>query len=389
MLIIHHIKRVVLREIDTIATQPIYLFCMVVAPIACFILFSTLMYQGLPEKLPVAVVDADNTPTTREIIRNLDAMQQIGIVARYVTAEEAFEDMKRGNIYAIYYIPEGTTKSLIEELRPTISYYLNYSYLVAGSLTYRDMYIRTLLTNAAIGTSAIIAHGGTKHQAQVFVQPIVIETHAIGNPWLSYSIYLNNTIFPGVLSLFIFLLTAYSVTLEIKTGRAKELLHTSGNNIIVAVIGKLIPQSIFFSLTAIFYNLYLYKYLHFPIHDGIGSMILVSILLVIASQSLGLFLAALLPSPRWAMSIASLWGVVSFSISGFSFPIEGMSGSIQAASNLFPLRHYFTIYCNQALLGEPIGYAATHYAALLLFCLLPLPLMGRLKKALENYPYIK
>ena len=115
MLIIHHIKRVVLREIDTIATQPIYLFCMVVAPIACFILFSTLMYQGLPEKLPVAVVDADNTPTTREIIRNLDAMQQIGIVARYVTAEEAFEDMKRGNIYAIYYIPEGTTKSLIEE----------------------------------------------------------------------------------------------------------------------------------------------------------------------------------------------------------------------------------------------------------------------------------
>jgi ABC-2 type transport system permease protein len=118
-------------------------------------------------------------------------------------------------------------------------------------------------------------------------------------------------------------------------------------------------------------------------------MIAASLLLVVASQSLGLFLASALPSPRWAMSIASLWGVVSFSISGFSFPIEGMSGSIEAATNLFPLRHYFMIYSNKALLGYPTAYSWVHYAALLTFCLLPLPLMKRLKYALKNYHYIE
>ena len=118
-------------------------------------------------------------------------------------------------------------------------------------------------------------------------------------------------------------------------------------------------------------------------------MIAASLLLVVASQALGLFLAAALPSPRWAMSIASLWGVVSFSISGFSFPIEGMSGSIQAATNLFPLRHYFMIYCNDALLGFPAAYAWTHYAALLTFCLLPLPMLKRLERALKKYQYIE
>ena len=171
--------------------------------------------------------------------------------------------------------------------------------------------------------------------------------------------------------------------------RAKEWIQLSGNNIFVAVTGKLFPHTFIFFLTALFYNVYLYEYLHFPNHDGFGSMLLASLSLILASQSLGLFFACLLPSPRWSMSIASLWGVVSFSISGFSFPIEGMSGITQTLTNLFPLRHYFMIYCNQALLGYPISYSSYHYAALLLFCLLPLLFMKRLKKTLEHYPYIE
>ena len=118
-------------------------------------------------------------------------------------------------------------------------------------------------------------------------------------------------------------------------------------------------------------------------------MIMASLLLVVASQSMGVFLAGAFPAPRWSMSIASLWGVVSFSISGFSFPIEGMSGAIRAVTNLFPLRHYFMIYCNQALLGYPIAEAAIHYAALLAFLILPLLVIKRLKRALTNFSYLE
>ena len=66
-----------------------------------------------------------------------------------------------------------------------------------------------------------------------------------------------------------------------------------------------------------------------------------------------------------------------------------MEGSIQAATNMFPLRHYFMIYCNGALLGYPAAYSWIHYAALLTFGLLPLPLMKRLEYALKNYKYIE
>lgn len=382
-------RRVVRRELRIIFSHRIYLFCTTAAPLLCFILFATLMYEGLPTGLPVAMVDADNTPLSRRITRRLDAMQQIDIVKQCTNIREATEAMRHEDIYALYYIPRGTARRLIEGERPTLSYYLNYSYLVAGSLTYRDMYITSLLANAAVGEATLTAQGATEQQATNFVQPVVIETNALGNPWLSYAVYLNNTLIPGVVSLLIFILTAYSVTQEIKYRTGTKWLQAAENNILVAVAGKLLPQTLLFSLTAIFYNIFLYKYLHYPLNTPLSDMIAASLLLIVASQSLGLFLASALPSPRWAMSIASLWGVVSFSISGFSFPIEGMSGSIEAATNLFPLRHYFMIYSNKALLGYPTAYSWVHYAALLTFCLLPLPLMKRLKYALKNYRYIE
>ncbi len=382
-------KRILMRELKIIFSRPLYLFCSVIAPMATFILFATLMSAGVPTELPTAVVDADNTPTTRKITRNLDALQQIDITARYADISDATTAMRRDEIYAFYYFPEGTTNRLQTNEQPTISFYMNYSYLVAGSLTYRDMYITALLANAAIGRSILFSKGESERQATEFLQPIVVETHAIGNPWLNYAVYLNNTLYPGVLSLLIFLLTTFSITSEIKFNTAPQWLALSDDNITIALLGKLFPQTMIFSLMAIFYNVYLYIYQDFPVHDGIWSMIAASLLLVVASQSFGVLLASLLPSPRWAMSIASLWGVVSFSISGFSFPIEGMSGAIKAVTNLFPLRHYFMIYCNQALLGYSIAEATLHYAALLIFCTLPLFTLIRLKKALKNYPYIE
>lgn len=72
-------KRILLiakREVFRIASKPMYLFCMVIAPIFCYLFFTTLMGKGLPTNLPAGVVDLDNTATTRNIIRNLDAFQQ-------------------------------------------------------------------------------------------------------------------------------------------------------------------------------------------------------------------------------------------------------------------------------------------------------------------------
>ena len=77
--------KIMRREVLRIATKPMYLFCMIIAPLLCYVFFATLMSNGLPTDLPAGVVDLDNTSTTRNIIRNLDAFQQTKIVAMLST----------------------------------------------------------------------------------------------------------------------------------------------------------------------------------------------------------------------------------------------------------------------------------------------------------------
>ena len=376
------------REVLRIAVRPLYLFCMIIAPVFCYLFFTTLMANGLPTDLPAGVVDLDNTSTTRNIIRNLDAFQQTHIVAHYPSVMEARKAIQRGEIYSFYYIPEGTTEATLASRQPKVSFYVNYSYLIAGSLLYKDQRTISELAAGAVGRATLYAKGATEDQAMAFLQPIVIDTHALNNPWLNYSVYLCNTLFPGILMLLIFLTTIYTLGEEVKNGTGRELMRLADNSITKVLIGKLLPHTLVFFVIAVFYNVYLYGYLHYPCHSGIFPMLLAGLLLVLSSQAFGVFLFGLFGSFRLALSAASLWGVISFSISGFTFPVMAMHPTLQALCVLFPLRHYYLLYVNFALNGYPLIYAWQAVAALLVFLLLPFLVLKKLRTILLQYVYV-
>lgn len=376
-----------LRELRRLAVQPIYWFCMVIAPLFCYYFFTSLMHEGLPESLPLGVVDEDHTVTSRNLVRNLDAFQMTDVVKTYSNVTEARKAVQQGHIYGFYLIPQGTTSEAQSQRLPTISFYTNYSYLVAGSLLYRDMRTMSELASGAASRTVLYAKGATERQAMAYLQPVVIDMHAVGNPWLNYNVYLSNVIIPGMLGLFIFMITVYGLGTELKFNTADELMQRSGGSVIVAVTGKLIPQLLVFLLSGTLYVLYLYAYLHFPCHCGLARMWCIMALFVMACQGMGVFMFTMFPTLRLGLSFASLWGVISFSISGMSFPVMAMHPILQGIANLFPLRHYFLLYVNSALDGYPLANAWPFVLALLAFALLPWPCMFRLKKVLTTYRY--
>ena len=376
------------RECRRLVSRPLYLFCMVVAPLFCYIFFTTLMGSGLPTDMPVGIVDQDMTSTTRQLTRTLDSFQQSKVVAHYPTFNEAREAMQRGDIYGFYYIPKGTTAEAQAQRRPTVSFYTNNTLLIAGSLLFKDMKTMSELASGAVVQATLLAKGAEEEQAMAYLQPIVIDTHPLNNPWLNYSVYLNNTFASGVLMLLIFMVTVFSIGVEIKERTARQWLRMGHNSIWISLAGKLLPHTAVFFLMGILYNVYLYGFLHFPCNSGIGPMLLATLCLVLASQGMGILMIGTLPTLRLGLSFASLWGVLSFSMCGLSFPLMGMHPTLQALANLFPLRHYFLIYVDQALNGYPMIYSWTNYVALLLFMLLPFLIAPRLKGALIYYKYV-
>lgn len=382
------ILKIARRELRRMASKPIYWFCMIAAPLFCFVFFTSLMAEGLPTDMPLGLVDNDNTTTSRSLARNLDAFEMTSIKEQYANVTEAREAVQRGDIYGFYYIPKGTTRKAKRQELPVVSFYTNYSYLVAGSLLYRDMRTMSELASGAASRTVLYAKGATERQAMAFLQPIVIDSHAINNPWLNYNVYLSNVILPGLLMLFIFMVTVFSIGTEVKYNTMHDWLIMARGSMFHALAGKLLLQTLIFFLMGIAFAIGLYGVLHFPCHCGLPTMLLVMFLGIIGAQGLGVFMFAMLPTLRMSLSFASLWGVISFSICGMSYPVMAMHPTLQGLSLLFPLRHYFLLYVNCALDGYPLMNAAPYVVGLLLFASLPLLLLRRLKKMLLVVPYI-
>ncbi len=376
------------RELGIMRKNRMYLFCMVVLPVVVTVFFTSLMSGGQPVDMPVGVVDLDNTPTTRSLVRKLDAFQSTKIVKRYAGVAEARRDMQRNRIYAFLYIPEGTTDELLSMRQPKISFYYSTTSYTAGALLYRDLKTVATLGSAGVGASLLTAKGLTEEQVMSFLQPIVVDLHTVNNPTVNYSVYLNTMLIPGCIMLFIFIVTAYSIGTELKFNSAREWLSASGNNIYVALAGKMLPQTLTFLLIMYGYMFYVFGILHFPHPGGTGYIVLLGLLSVLSSQGFGIFVFGAVPSLRMSMSVCCLWAVLSYSLSGTAFPLSAMDSEIKAIALLFPLRHYYMIYQLNIFNGYSLDYSWPYVAALIIFAALPLLMTGRIKKSLLTYQYM-
>lgn len=383
------LKIIFRRELLIFAHRPMFLFTMIVAPVICIVFFTTLMTDGLPTKLPAGLVDEDDTHVTRIVGRILGSMEETELVARYPDFASARQAMQKGEIYGFFHIPRGLTEEAISNRQPKLSFYTNDTYFVPGTLLMKDLRYACELSGLALTRENLYARGMTERQAMGIIQPIVIETHPLNNPFLDYSVYLNNILLPGILILLIMLSTTYTIGLEWKHNTQKELYAMSGNSSTVALLGKLLPQTILFTIIFVFYDVYFYKFLLFPCNSGIFPMTLLGIVTVLAAQAFGVFLfGVFIGQMRLSMCLCSLWGILSFSLSGFTFPVPAMDGFLQVLSWLFPLRHYYLIYVNQALDGYPIAYVWPSVVALFTFMLLPCTVLWRYRAAFLKYKYI-
>lgn len=377
-----------LRELLILRQNHIYRFCMVLFPILVIFFFTSMLDEGLPTSLPVGVVDLDNTSMSRSLTRKLDGFQMSKVVAHYPSMTEARRAIQRNEIYGFLYIPKGTADKLVASRQPKISYYYSYTTLTAGSMLMKDLKTISTLGSAALGQATMRAKGLTDKQIQTLLQPVTVDLHMIANPWSNYNAYLSTMMVPGLIMLFIFLISAYSIGTELKFATSKKWLEMADNNITVALLGKFLPQTIIWLAIVFGYEWYVFYYLGFPHLGSPWMLILLGLMQVLSAQGFGIFAFGLMPSLRMSMSICSLWAVLSISMAGSAFPVMGMDSALQSLSWLFPLRHYWMMYQTCVLNGFPLIESWFHFAALAAFMLLPWLVVKKIKNAMLTYVYI-
>lgn len=375
------------REIHRLGSRRVYLWAMVLIPLVVAFFFLNLMEVGLPTKVPTAIVDLDNSSMSRNLTRSLGSTELVDLSYKADSYHDAMEMVRSGKIYGFFLIPRDFEAHALAGRTPTLSYYSNMTYFVPGTLAYKGFKTMAVLTSGKVVETSLTSKGLSEELAGAMLQPIVMDTHPIGNPWTNYSIYLSNSFIPGLLELMIFLVTCYSICEEIKRRTSIGWLATAHGSLTTALLGKLLPQTLIFTIMGWGFDVLLFGVSHFPC-GHMGSMLLAMPLFVMASQAFAVIICSAIPNLRLAMSACSLTGILAFSIAAFSFPVESMYPSIGIFSYILPVRWYFLIYIDQALNGIDMYYSRYYYMALVAFILVACSLAWQLKKRLLNPVYV-
>ena len=376
------------REIRRLSSRKIYLFGMVFVPVFTALFFLSILHEGLPEHVPTAVVDLDHSAMSRSVTRSLKALSVIDISEECESYEKALEEVRRGNIFGFFVIPANLERDALSGRRPALEYYTNMTYFIPGSLSFKGFKTVAVSTSGGVVKETLQSFGLATEQIDGLVQPLVIDQYLLGNPTMNYAVYLCPSFSICTLMLMILLMTAFSITMEIKSGSSVQWLACAKGRMSVALVSKLLPQTFIFFSVGLFLLYLLFGFSHFPLNGSLGWLIAATFMAVVATQSFAVFICCLLPNPRLAMSVCSLFGILSFSLAGFSFPVQSMYGFLAIFSWLLPIRYWFLIYVNEALNGVALYYSRIWYAVLLLFPLVVPAFMWKLKRACLKPVYV-
>lgn len=379
---------IIQRELHRMVKKPIYLVMTIIIPSIIIIFFATFLNQGVPTQMPIAVVDFDNSSTSRMIVRSLDAGQMAKIKYKLPSYENAKTKMQRGEIYAFVVIPRNFEKDVYTSKQPVINFHTEYAHYLASSLIMKE--IQTTLTTISIGADLKVRlqKGENEHQAMAQVNPIVNDVHIIANSKLNYALYLTSMMMPGIICLMALMCSVYVIGIELKLGTSRRWLAIGNKSLRISLFGKLIPYTLIFSFMTIISEIVMEKIMGFPNEGSPIIMYLGALFTIAAYQAVGIFIIGILPSMRTALSIAAFYGTMGFTLSGFTYPNYAMLSGVKPFSYLYPLKQYYDIYCNVQINGLPFTQTLMPFVCLLCFwIILPLLSTWNLKKAVVQLNY--
>ena len=380
------ILAVIVREIKIWRRRPLYFVGTVIVLIVCTVFYTTLFRDGIPDKLPIGVVDYDNSTLTRNMIRQLDATQ-LGHLIPYPDFKSARADMEKGKITSVCVMPAGMMADVQAQRRPTFTFYINNLYFLGGSLAYKDLMYMSNLMSGAVQREVLRMKGVNEEAIMGRIQPIQIDTHQIGNPMMSYGPYLVNMMLPGMLQMIVIIVMIYALGSELKFGTSRQLLKTSGGSITKAVAGKCLLYTAVFTMMGFAMLMLLYGPLHYYMAGHLGNMFLAMFLMILADEAIALLIISLVPVLRLGLSVGSLYTVMALSLTGFTLPIEAMPPFVQYCACIFPLRHYFQFFVQEGVYNNGFAGWYPEVIHLMVFLLLPAVLLPRLKEAYETQMY--
>ncbi len=319
------------------------LFILLGMPIAQVLLFGyavTNEFKGAN----ITVFDQSKDEVSQELISRMEASGHFDMVGGIETQEDIHEAFKEGVIKLAIIIPPGLSEEFYEEGNAPIQF------IADGT----DPNTATMLINYA--TMMLRQFQMEKQEATGMPFSINVETQMVYNPAMK-SVYM---FVPGVMTMILLLISALMTSLTLAREKelgTMELLLVSPLHPLLIIIGKVTPYILLSMIIGLFILGMGVFVFGVPVIGSLLLLSLVSILFIITSLSLGIFISSRTNNQQTAM-LLSMIGLMmpTMLLSGFIFPIESMPWLLQGITYIIPAKYFIIILKDVMLKGSDITF---------------------------------
>ncbi len=315
--------------------------------------------------LDAAVLDQADTARSREVIAEIGASQVLDLRYRVASPQAIDALLREGRISVALVLPADFETRLERGDRPAMQ-------LVVDGTDQVVQAAARQLARFPLPDSA----GWTRRVTS-------IETVNFYNPERRAPL---NTV-PGligvILTMTLVLFTAIALVRERENGNLEMLIATPVSPWELT-LGKVLPF-VAIGLVQVSVVVLLGKGLFaVPVRGSLGELYLASLVFILASLALGIFLSTLARSQFQAMQLAFFTFLPQIMLSGFMFPYAGMPQPAQWLAELLPLTHFLRLVRGIMLRNAGLADLWPSLAALGVFSVLLLGLtVSRLRKRLD------
>ncbi|TVQ73244.1 MAG: ABC transporter permease [Chromatiaceae bacterium] len=285
-----------------------------------YALFYPLPYQAqVATALPVAVVDHDSSALSRQLVRWIDATEQVQVTLTTSDVNQVRDAVRRKALAGYIEIPNGFGRQVLRGEPARIGVFANGAYLVLYSQVANATASASLaLSQNIVEQRALTTSAHSPEGARALAMPVAVDLHELYNPDGGYA----NYVVPAVLILILQQTFLIGICM-VQVGRREQ------GEIDRAPLVMIARVSVYLALQCLlfgFYMLVVYDLFSFP-HLGSAGLALVAVLPgFVAVTLLGLLLGCLFSSRETALQVMMLVSVPALFLAGFAWPAEAMPG---------------------------------------------------------------
>lgn len=355
------------RELRDIASDRLYLSVLVLFPAVMILFFCTIFYRGAIDDVPIAVVDMDYTPLSRQMLNMVDATSGVAIAFQERDMLSAEALMLNGKVEGIICIDKGFEDAIYRGESASVGCYLSGANISASGVLSRDIQLAVQSFSGGVALQTLQSMGVDFAQAMVEIIPINIQSNIISNPYINYGYYLAPIFMILGVVVFTMISTIYAIGRELRYRTTTEWLSVANNSLVGGVVGKLLPITFAMVLMSQFIYFVLFVVMGMECEGSYLVLSLVTVLFIVVYEAIALSIIAFTANMRLALSLGGGYSVMAFTFSGITFPTIAMYGVAQIFSKLFPLSYFSEFFVSQVMRGAPLSYDVDNLLYMVLF----------------------